>query len=130
MFDSRRIAFGRKFMYVTLPLLWIPKGIIRLLRIPNIFCRKFEKVMQSYNDRETKCVAMLGLGEVKPYPRECFDETVMLPYEFLEVPVPAGYVKMLDIDYGNWHVFVRGAAGGCMHEGITYDTERSYREYL
>lgn len=130
MFDSRRITFGRKFMYVTLPLLWIPKGIIRLLRIPNIFCRKFEKVMQSYNDRETKCVAMLGLGEVKPYPRECFDETVMLPYEFLEVPVPAGYVQMLDIDYGNWHVFVRGAAGGCMHEGITYDTERSYREYL
>ena len=73
---------------------------------------------------------MLGLGEVKPYPRECFLETVMLPYEFLEVPAPAGYFQMLEIDYGDWHKFVRGAAGGNMHEGMTFDTERPYTEYL
>lgn len=130
MFDSGRISFGRKFMYMTVPFVWLAKGMIRVLRIPNVFCRKLEKTMQSYNDQETKCVAMMGLGEVKPYPRECFDDTVMLPYEFIQVPAPAGYIRLLDLEYGDWHKFVRGAAGGSMHDGMTYDTERPYTEYL
>lgn len=130
MFDARTFYFGRNWMRATIPFMLIAKGIVKLLRIPNIPCRILEKTMQRYNDQETECVCMLGLGEVKPYPRSCFDDTVMLPYEFLQVPAPVGYLKMLDIDYGNWHQFVRGAAGGNMHEGMTYDTERPYTDYL
>lgn len=130
MFDGRSFYFGRKWMRLTIPFVLIAKGFVKLFRIPNIPCRILEKTMQRYNDRQTKCVCMLGLGEVKPYPRACFEETVMLPYEFLQVPAPAGYLQMLDIDYGDWHKFVRGAAGGNMHEGMTYDTERPYTDYL
>lgn len=130
MFDSRSFYFGRKWMRITIPFVKLARFFIKLFRIPNIPCRMLEKTMQAYNDRETECVCMLGLGEVKPYPKACFDETVMLPFEFFQVSVPSGYLQMLDIDYGDWHKFVRGAAGGNMHEGMTYDTERPYTEYL
>ncbi len=130
MFDSTQIYFGRKFMNITKPFILAAKAVIKLCKIPNIPCRMLEKAMQTYNGTDTKCVCMLGLGEVKPYPRHCFDDIVMLPYEFIEVPAPIGYLEMLDLEYGDWHKFVRGAAGGNMHEGMTYDTERSYTEYL
>ena len=130
IFNSTKIYFNRRFMYAIKPIIFIARVIVKLLKLPNIPCRKLEKVMQSYNNKDTKCVAMLGLGEVKPYPKTCFADTVMLPYEFIEIPAPSGYIEMLDIDYGDWHKFVRGAAGGNMHDGMTYDTERSYKEYL
>jgi len=130
MFDAGRIRFGRRFWYVLLPPVLLVRGIIRLLRIPNLPCRLLERAMQSCNGRETSCLCMAGLGQVTPYPKACFAETVMLPFEFLEVPAPVGYEEILNREYGDWHRFVRGAAGGSMHEGVTYDTERPYTEYL
>ena len=130
MFDSRRIYFGRKIMYLTVPFVYIARGIVHLFRIPNIPCLRLEKVMQTYNDRETEAVSVFCLGSSHVFLREWFADTVMLPFEFLEVPAPVGYVELLDKIYGNWHVPARGAAGRCAHEGMTYDMERPYTDYL
>ena len=32
-----------------------------------------------------------------------------MPFEMIEMPVPAGYREMLTLEYGNWYVPVRGA---------------------
>ncbi len=130
MFESKKLYFNRSFMYLSAVVFFLPRLIVRAFKIPNIPCRMLEKEMQKYNKTETKCVAMMGLGELKPYPKKYFEETVLLPFEFFEAPVPRDYVALLDLEYGDWHKFVRGAAGGCMHLGMHYDTERSYKEFL
>ena len=77
------------------------------------------------NDLKKEIVYARKLASIK-----YFEETVLLPFEFFESPVPRDYVALLDLEYGDWHKFVRGAAGGCMHLGMHYDTERSYKEFL
>ena len=44
------------------------------------------------------------------WPLSCFAETVRLPFEMIEVPVPAGYRSLLDHEYGSWVSPVRGTA--------------------
>ena len=56
-----------------------------------------------------------------------FDEVVMMPFEMLEIPVPANYDAILKKSYGNWSRFV---VGGSLHGDISFDTEKSYKEYL
>lgn len=130
MFDGRRVYFGRKVLYAALPLVYIARAVIRLLRIPNLPCRKLEALSQKYNGTDTRCVAMLGLAEDSAFPREWLEDTVELPFEFLQVPAPVGYKEMLTAIYGRWETPVRGAAGQCAHDGMIFDTERPYTEYL
>ncbi len=130
MFEGKKLWFNRKWMYLTAILLFIPRLIVRGFKIPNIPCRLLEKEMQRYRNQKTNFLAMTALGETKRYPKSCFEGAVMLPFEFFEVPAPSGYLELLDIDYGDWQVFKRGAAGGCMHDGMFYDTENSYIKYI
>lgn len=130
IFDSRKFYFGRKWVYLLTPFLFIARIIVHTFRIPNIPCIRFEKLMQRYNSVETRYVSMMALGELIPIPLECFRSTIELPFEFLKVPAPSGYEKLLECWYGNWHQFIKGTEGGSMHEGIQYDTERSYKEYI
>lgn len=130
MFEGKRLWFNRSWMYLTAIALFIPRLIVRAFRIPNIPCRLLEKEMQKYNNTNSSYYAMTALGETKRYPKACFDTITTLPFEFFEVPAPNGYLELLDIDYGDWQVFKRGAEGGCMHSGMFYDTENSYRKYI
>lgn len=130
IFNSKEYYFGRKWVYCLIPILNLVKIIVKKFDIPNIPCRLYEKEMVKYNKNSTKNVSMMALGDVTVMPRECFAETVMLPFEFLQVPAPVGYIELLDRWYGDWHKYVMGAAGGSMHEGVEYDTANSYVEYL
>ena len=56
-----------------------------------------------------------------------FDETVMMPFEMIELPVPVNYDNILKKSYGQWSEFV---VGGSLHGEITYDVEKCYKEYL
>ncbi len=58
-----------------------------------------------------------------------YDHTVMLPFEMLTLPAPAGYADVLRISYGeNWCTPVRGTAA----HGYPYfnETESAIREIL
>ena len=37
--------------------------------------------------------------------KDCFDGIVRLPFECIELPVPAGYDSFLTSQYGDWHAF-------------------------
>ncbi len=130
MFEGEKLWFSRKWMYITAVLLFIPRLIIKGFKIPNIPCRLLSRQMQKYKNKDTSFYTMTALGETKRYPKSCFKDTVMLPFEFFTVPCPSGYTELLDIDYGDWQVFKRGVEGGCMHFGMLYDTEKDYRKYL
>jgi len=71
-------------------------------------------------------------GEKNPWksqPREAFRDVAYMPFETIEVPVPAGYDEVLTCTYGDYHKFVRGAAGGCAHLGTVMSPDVSYIEY-
>ena len=76
---------------------------------------------------------MLGTIEyivTKPerrYPREIFDETIYLPFEEIKMPVPAGYEKILETHYGDWHKFVYDHT---FRIGSLYSTDIPYKEFF
>jgi len=90
----------------------------------------FDQEVRKYNGAQTEYIAKLVMPPLKPrriWKREWFDETVYLPFEWMQVPVPKGYIELLDTFYGDWHKFVVGTA---THGGVIFDTEKSYTEYI
>lgn len=65
----------------------------------------------------------------KPRPLSAYEQTVMLPFEMIEVPVPAGYADVLRISYGDgWSVPVQNSA---VHEYPYFQhVETAIREIL
>ena len=61
--------------------------------------------------------------------KEWYRETIILPFENIEVPVPIGYDKVLSKQYGNNYMTPIHITS--MHgEEILFDTKKSYKEYL
>lgn len=58
---------------------------------------------------------------------EWFEDTVWLPFERVEMPVPVGYHEMLSHEFGDYMTPVRG---GSVHGAVIIDTEKSYKDYL
>ena len=90
----------------------------------------FEQEVRKYNGTQTEYIAKLVLPPFKPrriWKREWFDETVYLPFEWMKLPVPGGYVELLDTFYGDWKKFVIGTS---THGSVLFDTEKSYKEYI
>ena len=50
-----------------------------------------------------------------------------MPFEYMTVPVPAGYDEILKIQYGDYHVPV---PGGSLHEHTFFDPDVPYRYYM
>ena len=96
------------------------KGIDR-----DLFFRDFEREVRRFNGRASRRV-----GTVVPmtyYEKEDLREQIMMNFEFMKVPVAAGYDRILTGQYGDWRT---PKQGGSVHGGILFDTERSYREVL
>lgn len=58
---------------------------------------------------------------------EWFEKTVWLPFETIELPIPAGYHELLKHEYGDYMKPVKGTS---MHDSLMIDAEKSYKEYL
>ena len=58
------------------------------------------------------------------YDRSCFDSTLYLPFEMLNVPVPSGYRSILNNWYGDWETYIIKPLHGSF-----YDTEHPYTYY-
>lgn len=55
------------------------------------------------------------------------EETVLADFEYLKVPIPKEYNRVLQKTYGEWNRPVKGAA---MHEGVYFDCQKSYKDTL
>ena len=94
----------------------------------NPFYNSFEKHAQSYSE-PTEKVALLCLPETPEslvWEKAWYRETVMMPFEMLQIPVCADYAAYLTKHYGDWKTPVQGIN---YHGGLLIDTEKPYREY-
>lgn len=92
--------------------------------------RQFVEEGQKYNGINSSRVCKMVLCPIKPrriWNRSWFNNTVYLPFEMFQIPVPSGYKELLDTFYGDWHTYKIGAA---THGGCFFDTEKPYTEYL
>lgn len=87
------------------------------------------KVITGYNKRDTKLFSFVADGHMPNIYclKEWVEELVDAPFEYLTVKIPKESDAYLTSHFGNWHKFVRG--GSC-HNGIFFDPERPYTEYL
>lgn len=60
-----------------------------------------------YGKTEKCGVQVISFMKRDQWPYSAFQKTLVLPYEYLDVNVPAGYDEILTIRYGNWHYFAR-----------------------
>lgn len=58
--------------------------------------------------------------------KHLFDETIMMPFEHMQVPVPAGYDVFLRTQYGDNYMTPLKAPS--YHGELVFDTEHSYKE--
>lgn len=61
------------------------------------------------------------------YQKDWFRETIYLPFELVEIPVPIDYEKILTSYYGDWHLPVCDGIGRL---GVIYSADIPYREFL
>ncbi|MBE8951023.1 MAG: LicD family protein [Quinella sp. 3Q1] len=61
------------------------------------------------------------------YPKDVFRETIYLPFETVQMPVPVDYDKILTAYYGDWHKFVYDRI---FHIGKIHSPDIPYKEFL
>ena len=93
--------------------------------------KRYEMLMKSYNGENTKEVGILAILEMGD--RFIWDicdfkgEVKTVPFEFMDIPLPNGYLNMLTKTYGEWNKPVK--AGSC-HGGVLFDPYSSYTNYI
>lgn len=87
------------------------------------------RMSEKYTDR---CMALEYLllhwkADPPAEQQQWYAQTVMLPFEFMTVPAPAGYDGILSAWYGNYMQPVQAPSG---HTGMFFDPFRPYTDYL
>lgn len=97
--------------------------------------RQFEDELRSDSVAESPYITKIGLFSNKEYvstrmlDKHWYDETLYLPFEDMEMPVPAGYDQVLKTIFGA--DYMKPAKAPSAHGGFAVlDTERSYKEFL
>lgn len=89
---------------------------------------KIQLLIRKYNIEPSTDVALLvlHLSERFYWKKAWITETLYLHFENIDVPVPKGYVELLDHFYGNWHKYEVGTS---VHGETFYDAGKPYTEY-
>ncbi len=100
----------------------------------NNFIEVYNKFQRCYTDYKTK------MSNVVSCPMFCFKfvfdiqrkkewyaDTILMPFEDIQMPVPIGYDEILRNQYGDYMTPVKAPS---LHGGVIFDTERPYTEVL
>lgn len=88
-----------------------------------------DDVLRATNLEQSKNVAEISFsGYDFLLDKHIFDETVMLPFEHIEVPAPKDYDGFLRAVYGD--NYMTPIQTGTAHDDVLFDTTRSYRELM
>lgn len=112
--------------------LWDARHLVAVLtKAENKAFIKYDQCMQRFNSDNTQKVATLSVlaaGERTHWYIEDLNSPLqLLPFEFMTIPVPENYKRILDIEYGNWEEYV---VGGSVHGELFVDTNLSYLSYI
>ena len=75
-------------------------------------------------------VVTLLSSEAQLWETAWFDETVMLPFETFEIPVPKEYDLRLKAQFGDYMSFPPVEKRGVWHTGVIWDPDKPYTDYL
>ena len=115
----------RKIMKFLTPLI-IPGGVKRYFTKHN---KRATALSKKYNRYVGIMYSFFGYKTEKLiWDKECFSQTVFLPFENIEVPVPAGYDKVLTITYGDYMKFPPKEVRG-KHHDIEFEPDVDYKTY-
>ncbi len=79
-----------------------------------------EKLYMMYTSDEAENIALMPFWVPKhnhKYPKDLFKDILYLPFEFINIPVPARYDEVLRIEYGDYMVVRKG---GGIHDYPVY----------
>lgn len=129
----------RRLRSIDTPILW--SGRWGLLLRKYLWRRKVRKegfytLMKPVEDALRSCpwdgadkVAQLGNDGAKLlFPKRIFQETLWVPFEQMEVPIPAGYDEFLRIQYGP--DYMTPVMASTNHGQLVLDPDHSYREVM
>lgn len=68
-----------------------------------------------------------AISKVKFSDKRCYDETIMLPFHDMVIPVPKGYDKLLTDLYGD---YMKPIKAGQDHSNLIVDCNRSYTQVM
>ena len=77
----------------------------------------------------TSLVSTLSRYEKKMYPIDCFKNIIRVPFENMELPVPAGYDIMLKLQYGDYMQFPPIEKRGQWHSNFIYEPDIPFDDY-
>ncbi len=91
----------------------------------------FEELFRAFPISENKTIACLSFtSDLRKFQRdkEWYRETLIVPFEDMTIPIPAGYDQILTKLYGDYMTPVKAPT---LHGGFAVlDTQKSYRQYL
>ena len=108
------------------------RPILCKLDLENYFYSKMEKECSKYNGFDSKKLAYLSFAIPKWFNKdvfenvECYEKATTVPFEFINIPIPIGYDKILTQLYGDYHQYVIGTSS---HGEMFLDTSKSFTEY-
>ena len=90
---------------------------------------ELEKFLQRHfaDSAQVGVFTMMLNGREAARPKAWYDDVVMLPFETIEVPAPAGWQEILDSEYGDWHKVVKFASD---HNGTVFSADVPYKELI
>ncbi|MBP5260569.1 MAG: LicD family protein [Clostridiales bacterium] len=84
----------------------ITKNILFLYaknKSPYVFFKKFDKLAGLYDYDSSEYIGEIVWDSyITPFRKEWFADTVRVPFESIEVPVPVGYDQVLHAEYGDY----------------------------
>ena len=106
------------------------RAILHLWGFKRAF-RKFEKLYADIPGERTdvtSCPTFMACQVFKIHRRlDWLKETIYMPFEDLEIPVPNGYDEILRDQYGDYMTPVKAPT---MHGSVIFDADRPYKEIL
>ena len=140
LFCGRRAAVysGYEYMPGFTPLRdFFKRRLIRLLSAMNYkkdfnhFYFEFEEECKKYNTQDTEMVAKFFMDPRKQHQiwnKSDFNSYEYLPFEFIKIPVPVGYERILNTFFGeNWRTPI---ISDSLHGKVFFDTDKPYSYYV
>ena len=87
-----------------------------------ILCSLYALYSEEESDRIALMAQYLDCG-ASVYPKECYADTIRMPFDMITIPVPVGYDTVLKLKYGDYMKNVRKGGG---HDYPYYEKQISY----
>ena len=125
-------VYGR--ISIVHPIMTLKHLFAQMYMVFHNFTEVYEKIQECYTNYGVKMSDKLACPTFAIHlifdiqrKKEWYSDTIYMPFEDIQMPVPIGYDKILTNQYGDYMTPVKAPS---FHGGVIFDTERSYTEVL